>query len=163
MKAAEQKVADLINAFRRNKGRPKLVLDERLSAVCRKYSEERAAGKQSPDGYNHYLDRIAEPNVPHGMASEVVGQVSADKPDPATEVVNVWLDEQRERNAGLFQTTAQEIGRSSHNAIGVGAAKSADGKVFFSVLLFEEDDPSKAGSSASSSPAAADSVLSPSP
>lgn len=135
----EKQIAELINHYRISKGKAALKVDERLSVVCRNYCEERAAGKEDdPDrDLGRSNDRIDSTKVPHNMAAELQLKVE-NKNDPAAAAVAKWLDEQADRNAGLFYTNAQYLGASTFNSLGVGAARNAAGKYFFSILLFQE-------------------------
>jgi uncharacterized protein YkwD len=135
----ETQVAELINQYRALKEKPAVKLDERLSAVCRKYCQERAAGKQDdPDwDVSGVADRFDATKVPRGVAVELVRKVEVGD-DPAATAVAGWLDEEAERRAGAFHTSAQHIANSYCDILGVGVARSAAGKYFFSIMLFQE-------------------------
>jgi len=138
LKVVEEKVAELINDYRKSKDKPPLALDERLSVVCRQYSELRASGTdKDPYRMSKFAERFDATGVPRVNAYEIKYDLDG-KDDPAATVVAEWLNEDKERAAGLFNTTAQFLARSTDTHIGVGAAKDAKGKYYFTALIFQE-------------------------
>src|SRR5262245_33410228 len=67
----EERVVELINDHRRAKEKGPLQLDERISVVCRKYSEQKAADKKrNLDAISAFAKRFEETKVAHADAFE---------------------------------------------------------------------------------------------
>ena len=127
----EQRAFDLINAERRARGRQPLAWDGSLTRVARYHSENMAR-----QGFFNHIDRdgsdIRERAYAHGVGGwKVLGENIAYNqgyPDPAGFAVERWMTSSKHRDNILN-------GEFTH--AGLGVARTADGRVFFTQVFMK--------------------------
>jgi uncharacterized protein YkwD len=123
--ALEREVATLINAHRKESKLPRFSYDDKVASLARKHSQDMAQGK-FPLGHDGFEARVKEISgfLALAGAGENVSEHQG-KSDFAERAVREWLDSpvHRKNIDGDYGVT------------GVGAARSADGKVFFTQIF----------------------------
>lgn len=123
--ALEREVAKLINAHRKESKLPSFSYDDKVASVARKHSQDMAQGKV-PLGHDGFKARIKEISefLALAGAGENVSQHQG-KADFAERAVTEWLGSpvHRKNIDGDYGVT------------GVGAARSAEGTVFFTQIF----------------------------
>ncbi len=108
-----------VNAYRVSKGRPALIWSNAIADQARRHSASMAAGATAfgHDGFDDRAAIIAK-KVPWTSVGENVGMMTS-KTDPATGIVNLWLDSPSHRGniEGDFDMTGIGIARTSGGSL----------------------------------------------
>jgi uncharacterized protein YkwD len=128
LSSLETKTFSLINEERQAKGRKQLVWDEDLGRMARRHSDSMVRhdffAHSGPDGA--MLERAQFSGVPKCKALGENIAYNLGYSDPATFAVKHWID-----SAGHHDN----ILRRSFTHTGVGVARAADGRVFFTQVF----------------------------
>jgi uncharacterized protein YkwD len=125
----ERRAFDLINHARRQAGQPPLVWDAELSRMARLHSESMARqsffGHEGPDGRDTVARARALGLRGWGALAENLAY-NQGFDDPAAFAVERWLKSVKHR---------ENVMRGAFNATGIGVARSADGRVYFTQVF----------------------------
>jgi len=121
----EREILDLVNRHRTARGLPALVLDPRIAREARRHSAAMATGSR-PFGHGGFPDRVAalRPVMSCRSSAENISS-SQGYLDPAPDVVRGWLASSGHRS---------NI-EGHYDATGIGVARSATGKVYFTQIF----------------------------
>jgi len=122
----EHEVFDLVNRHRTARGLPALVLDPRIGREARRHSAAMATGS-TPFGHAGFPDRVAALRrvMSCRLSAENISSSQGYR-NPAPEVVRGWL-------ASSGHRSNIEDGR--YDATGIGVARSATGKAYFTQIF----------------------------
>lgn len=116
---------DQVNAYRQRQGLSPLELDERLSAIARRHSQDMASGEVpfSHDGVEDRYEAIGE-LISYGQVAENVAY-NFGHSDPVEQAVDGWIESPgHERNM-----------TGDYELSGMGIAINAEGEYYFTQLF----------------------------
>ena len=121
----EQTVHQQINQYRQSHNLPPLTLDPRISKVARAHSQAMASGRVpfSHNGFEQRVKVIGQ-SVAYRGASENVAY-NQGYSNPATQAVQGWLT-----STGHLTNI-----KGNYNLTGIGVAKNAQGKYYFTQIF----------------------------
>lgn len=90
MAKAERTLFDLINAYRKEKGKAPLQWQSDIAAACREHSQNMAAGR-TDFGHDGFEDRVAriKRKISHGQSGENVA-MNMGQDNPVQSALNQW-------------------------------------------------------------------------
>jgi uncharacterized protein YkwD len=122
----EQEAYRQINAHRASLGLSQLVWNEALAAQARQHSQN-MANKQVPMGHDGLSNRITASGLAYSWYGENV-VYNYGYTEPVTPAVQWWLSSSGHR---------ANIENARYNLTGIGAAKNAQGEVYFTQIFLQ--------------------------
>lgn len=122
----EEDILKYTNEYRRSKGKPALQTDPAATTQAAQHSRNMAKGKTAfgHDGFKERVDAVSRKSGPVSAAAENVAYGQLD----AEQVVKGWIKSKVHRKNML----------GDYNRIGIGAAKSRDGTLYFTQLFIKQ-------------------------